>query len=191
MPMLFVLTYLLLSVGQLIAVAVSRGGRILPLSSPPAFTRQGLQMTWAFAEANPFSTSTQNWRSQVEWVAKAVENLPISGNEGEVYQADATTTIHATDRPLIVTDPPYYDNIHYADSSDFFYVWLRPLIRDIYPELFAGITTPKDEEIVANRYRFEKHNERFEKLLGKAFLQIRQHCSEEFPSLYHVRLQTA
>ena len=148
----------------------------------PTFTRQGLQMTWAFAEANPFSTSTQNWKSQVEWVAKAVENLPPSGNGGEVYQADATTTIHATDRPLIVTDPPYYDNIHYADSSDFFYVWLRPLLRDIYPELFAGMTTPKDEEIVANRYRFEKHNARFEKLLGKAFLQIRQHCSEEFPS---------
>lgn len=148
----------------------------------PTFTRQGLQMTWAFAEANPFSTSTQNWKSQVEWVAKAVGNLPASGNRGEVYQADATTTTHAANRPLIVTDPPYYDNIHYADSSDFFYVWLRPLLRDIYPELFAGIMTPKDEEIVANRYRFEKHNARFEKLLGKAFLQMQQHCSREFPS---------
>ena len=139
-------------------------------------------MTWDFAETNVFSNSTQNWRTQIVWIAKAVEHLPISGNAGEVHQADATTTIHATDRPLIVTDPPYYDNIHYADSSDFFYVWLRPLIRDIYPELFAGITTPKHEEIVANRFRFEKHNERFEKLLGKAFLQIRQYCSEEFPS---------
>ena len=149
---------------------------------PTVFARQGIPMTWDFAETNVFSNSTQNWMAQIAWIAKSVEHLPISGNEGEVHQADATTTTHAPDRPLIVTDPPYYDNIHYADSSDFFYVWLRPLIRDIYPELFAGITTPKHEEIVANRFRFEKHNERFEKLLGKAFLQIRQYCSEEFPS---------
>ena len=100
-------------------------------------------MIWAFGEANPFSTSTQNWKSQVEWVAKVIENLPSSANRGEVYQADAAGITHATDGPVIVTDPPYYDNIGYADLSDFFYVWLRPLLRDIYPELFAGMMTPK------------------------------------------------
>ena len=63
------------------------------------FARQGIPMTWDFAEANPFSSSTQNWMGQVRWIAKTIENLPFSLNNGEVYQADATTTIHATDRP--------------------------------------------------------------------------------------------
>ena len=146
------------------------------------FARQGIPMTWDFAEANPFSSSTQNWMGQVRWIAKTIENLSFSLNNGEVYQADATTTIHATDRPVIVTDPPYYDNIHYADSSDFFYVWLRPMLRDVYPDLFAGMLTPKDEEIVANRYRFGNPTQHFETLLGKALVQMRQHCSHEFPS---------
>ncbi len=149
---------------------------------PPVFARQGIPMTWDFVEANLFSSSTQNWMGQVEWIAKVIENLPASATGGEVYQADATTTVHATDRPVIVTDPPYYDNIHYADSSDFFYVWLRQMLRDVYPELFAGILTPKDEEIVANRYRFENHNAHFEELLSMALLQIREHCPDTFPT---------
>ena len=145
------------------------------------FTCQAIQMTWAFAEANPFSTSTQNWMAQVEWIAKAIENLPISTNNGEVYQADATTTKYTADGPVIITDPPYYDNIQYADLSDFFYVWLRPLLRDSYPELFAGMMTPRDEEIVAAP-RFEDPAQHFENLLGKALIRMRQHCSDEFPS---------
>ena len=148
----------------------------------PTFARQALQMTWVFAEANPFSTSTQNWIAQVEWIAKVIENLPSSTNAGEVHQADATTTLHAIDAPVIVTDPPYYDNIGYADLSDFFYVWLRPILRDTYPELFSGMATPKADEMVANRLRFENHNVHFEKLLSKALLHIRQHCSDKFPS---------
>ena len=146
----------------------------------PAFTRQALQMTWVYAEANPFSTSTQNWMAQVEWIAKVIENLPISANRGKVYQANVTTARHAG-RPIVVTDPPYYDNIQYADLSDFFYVWLRPLLRDIYPELFAGMMTPRDEEIVAAP-RFENPTQHFEDLLGKALVQIRRNCSEVFPS---------
>jgi len=145
------------------------------------FTCQAIQMTWAFAEANPFSTSTQNWMAQVGWIAKVVENLSISANKGEAYQADATTTRYAADGPIIITDPPYYDNIQYADLSDFFYVWLRPLLRDIYPELFAGMMTPRDEEIVAAP-RFENPAQHFEDLLGKALIRMRQHCSDEFPT---------
>ncbi|MDE0014212.1 MAG: DUF1156 domain-containing protein [Candidatus Poribacteria bacterium] len=149
---------------------------------PPAFPRQVLPMIWDFAEANPFSTSTQNWIAQVEWIAKVIQNLPLSANRGEVYQADATTTSHAIDGPVIITDPPYYDNIDYADLSDFFYIWLRPLLRDIYPDLFSGILTPKEEEIVAIPSRFENSQQRFEELLGKAFLQMRRHCSTKFPT---------
>ncbi len=148
----------------------------------PAFTRQALQMTWVFAEANPFSASTQNWTAQVEWIAKVVEKLPALTNNGTVYQADAINTRHAGDKPIIVTDPPYYDNIQYADLSDFFYVWLRVLLRDVYPELFGGMMTPKDEEIVAAP-RFKNPHVHFEDLLSKAFLHMRQHCSDMFPTI--------
>ena len=145
------------------------------------FSRQAIPMLWDFPEANPFSTSTQHWMAQVDWIVKVVENLPISVSGGEVYQADATTTIYAADSPVIVTDPPYYDNIQYAKLSDFFYIWLRPLLREIYPELFAGMMTPRDEEIVAAP-RFENPAQHFEKLIGKALVRMRQGCSGKFPS---------
>ena len=145
------------------------------------FTRQVINMSWSFAETNPFSTTTQNWMAQVEWVAKVIENLPTSANPGEAYQADVVATSHAIHGPVIVTDPPYYDNIGYADLSDFFYVWLRPVLRDTYPDLFGGMMTPKDEEITASP-RFEDATRHFEESLSKALLQLRQHCSVQFPA---------
>ena len=175
-------TYLALAIGRTAESSCSftwwenQGEKI-----PPLFSRQAISMIWDFAEANPFSNSTQNWSSQIEWIAKVIENLPASANIGEVYQANACTTPHAQDMPIIITDPPYYDNIGYADLSEFFYVWLRPLLRDIYPELFAGINTPRDEEITASP-RFEDPTRHFEDLLGKSLLQIRQYCSTEFPT---------
>ena len=72
----------------------------------PVFTSQNIRMTWTFAEVNPFSASTQNWTSQVQFVAETIENLPVSANNSKVYQADAATTTHVTDGPVIVTDPP-------------------------------------------------------------------------------------
>ena len=146
------------------------------------FSRQGIGMVWDFAEVNLFSTSTQNWMGQIEWIAKVVERLPVDVNSGAAHQADASTTIHAQDGPVIITDPPYYGNIHYADSSDFFYTWLRPSLRDVYPHLFAGIMTPKQEEMIENRFRFEDPRQRFEELLGKTLKLIRERCSPEFPS---------
>ena len=146
-----------------------------------AFCRQALPMVWDFAEVNPFSNSTQNWMSQIESVAKVVERLHPSADRGTVHQANAATTVHANDSPIIVTDPPYYDNIGYADLADFFYVWLRPLLRDVYPELFASILTPKAEEIVAAP-RFEQPRERFEALLGDTLIRLRERCTPAFPS---------
>ena len=146
------------------------------------FSRQGIGMVWDFAEGNHFSNSTGNWVAQVDWVVRVLERLPMSGNAGEAHQADASTTIYAQNGPVIVTDPPYYDNIHYADSSDFFYVWSRSLLRDTYPDLFAGILTPKNEEMVANRFRFENYSQHFEERLSKTLQLIRERCSTEFPS---------
>lgn len=146
------------------------------------FSRQGIPMVWDFGESNPFSNSTKNWSDLVKGVATVVERLPTTANAGAAYQANASTTIHADDGPVIVTDPPYYDNIHYADSSDFFYVWLRQVLRDIYPELFAGIQVPKEEEMIASRFRFENPSQRFENLLNQTLRLIRERCSPEFPS---------
>ena len=145
------------------------------------FSSPRISMLWDFAETNPFSNSTKNWVAQVDLVAKAVEGLPAGATSSTVYQADASTTIHAHNGIVIVTDPPYYKNIGYADLSDFFYVWLRATLRDIYPDLFAGLLTPKDDEIVAAP-RFKNSDQRFEDLLRKALCLIRERCSPEFPS---------
>ena len=177
-----VCTYLALAVGK----TADGGCRGTTWKNQGEFIAQvfilpALPIIWDFAEANPFSSSTQNWLGQIEWIAKVVEQLPTATNIGEVYQTDASTTPHAVDFPVIVTDPPYYDNIGYSDLSNFFYVWLRPLLRSNYPELFAGIGTPRDEEIIASP-RFESSGERFEALLRKTLQRIRERCPKEYPT---------
>ena len=176
-------TYLTLAIGRMANSGCTgtrwdtRGCTVLG-----AFARQAIAMVWDFAEANPFSSSTQNWLGQVEWIAEVVERLPVAANASEVYQADAATTPYAIDSPVIVTDPPYYDNIVYADLADFFYLWLRKPLRGIYPELFAGMSTPKTEEMVANARRFKNARVRFEELQHKTLRRIRERCSDQFPS---------
>ena len=99
------------------------------------------------------------------------------------FQADATR-IDQRDGPVIATDPPYYDNIDYAVLSDFFYVWLRPLLRNIYPDLFGGILTPKAEEAIAAP-RFgtkDEQRKRFERLMRKIWARVRSLCSDAYPS---------
>ena len=176
-------TYLALAIGR----NMNGGCRFTVWNSPGEkiegiFSRQAIPMAWDFPEVNPFSGSTKNWTDLLEGVAKVVERLPANVNDGEAYQADASTTIYAKDGPVIVTDPPYYDNIGYADLSDFFYVWLRPMLRDSYSDLFASILVPKDEEMIATRFRFENPRQRFENLLNKTLKLIRERCSPEFPS---------
>ena len=145
------------------------------------FGRQAIPMIWDFAEGSTFSNSTGNWMAHIVWIAKVVERISAEVNEGKVHQADASTTIPANEGPVIVTDPPYYDNISYAELSDFFYVWLRPLLRDIYPGLLAGILVPIQEEMIAAP-RFDNPRERFEELMGKTLRLIRERCANEFPS---------
>ena len=147
-----------------------------------ALHRQAISMVWDFAEANPFSSSTQNWIGQVEWVARVVERLPAEANDVYVYQADAAANSKVQNLPMVVTDPPYYDNIVYADLSDFFYAWLRPLLRDVYTDLFAGIMTPKSDEMVALPSRFEDPRQRFEGLLGQALERMREFSIRDFPT---------
>jgi putative DNA methylase len=115
------------------------------------FSRQALPMTWDFAESNPLGAASGNYVSAIELVAKVVDGL-LCNESGVASQADASTQLISRDR-LVSTDPPYYDNIGYADLSDFFYVWLRRSLRTTFPNLFATLGVPKAEELVATPYR--------------------------------------
>ena len=108
-------------------------------------------MVWDFCEGNPFSESSGNFSDAVAWIVKVLEQLPASP-EGRAIQADAQTQTVSANK-VISTDPPYYDNIGYADLSDFFYVWLRRNLRPIFPGLYATLSVPKAEELVATPYR--------------------------------------
>lgn len=110
-------------------------------------------MTWDFAEANPFSGSTGSWSGSLEWIPKFLDRT-IGGKVGIVKQMDARAA-SGLSNVLISTDPPYYNNIVYADFSDFFYVWLRKMLKDDYPDIFNTMLTPKSEELIANPYRFD------------------------------------
>ena len=116
-----------------------------------AFSRQALPMTWDFAEANPLGDASGNYRSAVDLVAKALL-VALPSAPADARQCDAATQSVSVDR-LVSTDPPYYDNIGYADLSDFFYVWLRRSLRPVFPDLFATLAVPKAEELVATPYR--------------------------------------
>ena len=115
------------------------------------FARQAIPMTWDFAEANPFSASSGNWMAMVDWTWKALGTVPAS-RPGTACQNDARTQT-VSNNTLVSTDPPYYDNIGYADLSDFFYVWLRRSLRSVFPDLFVTLAVPKAEELVATPYR--------------------------------------
>lgn len=108
-------------------------------------------MVWDFAEANVFSGSTANMSSGIEWIGKTLSEL-MGGAAGFSQQCDAQAQVLSYGK-IISTDPPYYDNIGYADLSDFFYVWLRHSLQPVFPDLFATMSTPKDEELIASPYR--------------------------------------
>lgn len=116
------------------------------------FGRQAIPMAWDFAEANPFSASGGNFQSNYSYVVEGISFALSAGRFGCAVQADAQTQELSRDK-VISTDPPYYDNIGYADLSDYFYVWMRRTLRPIFPELFATMTVPKAEELVATPYR--------------------------------------
>ncbi len=115
------------------------------------FARQAIPMTWDFAESNPFSDSTGSWSGSLEWIPRVIEMFPL-GCPGLAATADACSQSTSADK-TVSTDPPYYDNVGYADLSDFFYVWLRHSLKTAIPELFATVAVPRTEELVATPYR--------------------------------------
>lgn len=122
------------------------------------FRRQALPMTWDFAEANPFADSSGSFEKTSEAVARVVAMALSATSPGHAHQADAATQ-ELTHEKVVSTDPPYYDNIGYADLSDYFYVWQRRALKAIFPALFSTVAVPKAEELVATPYRHASKEE--------------------------------
>lgn len=115
------------------------------------FGRQSIPMLWDFAENNVFGAAAGDYLVSLGNMVKALEQLPSKG-QVSVFQQDAQTQLLSGEK-VVSSDPPYYDNIGYADLSDFFYVWLRRSLKPVFPELFATLEVPKAEELVATPYR--------------------------------------
>jgi putative DNA methylase len=116
------------------------------------FARQALPMVWDFSEINPFADAAGDLKISVRGLCRSLEQIPSSGF-AEIKAGDARKNLYGHCPPAITTDPPYYDNIGYADLSDFFYIWLKRSLSSVWPDLFRRLTTPKEEELVATPYR--------------------------------------
>lgn len=136
------------------------------------FARQAVPMVWDYAESNPFCSSSGNFLGAIDWIRKVITISPKWG-AGFSRMANAVNTISGLREPVISTDPPYYDNIGYADLADFFYIWLRRSLGEVYPDIFNTILVPKKEELVATPYRFggdrNKAKDFFEEGLANVF----------------------
>ncbi len=149
----------------------------------PAFGRQAIAMVWDFAEVNPFAGAGGDFLGVVEGGANALSSFP-SVSAGSVVQQDAQTQKIAAGK-VISTDPPYYDNIPYADLSDFFYSWLKRSLVQFYPDLFATLSVPKMDELVADRVRHgtaERAEEFFMRGMSSAMECMHNGSLDEYPA---------
>jgi putative DNA methylase len=152
------------------------GGPTWGTKTRSTFARQAIPMSWDFAEVNPLSTQSGSFENSLDYTSKGV--LCAGTVAGHALQADAATQTISSDR-LISTDPPYYDNVPYADLSDFFYVWLRRSLRPIFPDLFATLTVPKAEELVAFAYRHDGAKARAEAFFLDGMTQAMHRLAEQ------------
>lgn len=158
------------------------------------FGRQAIPMTWDFAEGNTFSNSSGCFDNSLEWIIKCLHELPQTTLKGDARQFDAQSD-NGRRGLAISTDPPYYDNIGYADLSDFFYVWLRQSLRHTYPKLFSTMLVPKHEELVATPYREGRGKEGardfFEEGMFSTFKQVNKYAREDVPvTIYYAFKQS-
>ena len=153
-------------------------------ASRSTFARQAIPMVWDYVELNPFSSSNGNWRyASIDWIQKSLMGF-FPDSSGEVHQGDAQTA-NFPSNAVISTDPPYYDNIGYADLSDFFFCWMKPLIKAVYPDLFGVLATPKSEELVATPYRHggkEAAESFFLDGMSKAIANMARQSSTDYPA---------
>jgi len=170
-----ILTYLTIILGRLadkcsnLVVYNASGEKI-----EHVFGRTALPMVWDYVELNVFSGANGDWSKQTEWVLRYLKAASWNSNTNAyIQQASATDLSHPDNYfDAVITDPPYYDNVPYADLSDFFYVWFKRALGNIFPELFSTPLTPKRLEIVANKGRQKNPKKFFEKTLAQAFNEI-------------------
>ncbi|MCL2159260.1 MAG: DUF1156 domain-containing protein [Oscillospiraceae bacterium] len=157
------------------------------------FSKQAIVMKWDFTEANPFSNSSGCYDNMLSWCIKAISSFPAV-NSGIAIQHDSQVD-NGLRHIMVSTDPPYYDNIGYAVLSDFFYVWLRRILKNIYPDLFQTMLVPKSEELIASQYRFDGSVEKarmfFEEGMLQAFKHINTYACNDIPvSVYYAYKQS-
>jgi len=144
-----------------------------------AFGRQAIPMVWDFAESNPLEGSL-DFRAAAEWVASSIPDSDIAG-----FSVQSSAQLQEVSKDKVVsTDPPYYDNVPYADISDYFYVWMRGALRKHYPTLFSTLSTPKQEELVAFSYRHdskEAAEQFFLSGMKEAMVRIKEQAHPAFP----------
>lgn len=158
------------------------------------FSRQAIPMVWDFAESNPFCNSSGCFDNMLEWVYKCIKEFPTETMVGIANNHDAQTDCGLR-KLMVSTDPPYYDNIGYADLSDFFYIWMRRSLKPFYPELFATMLVPKKEELVATPYRFDGNKARAKQFFEDGMLEtckrIYQYSRDDIPvSIYYAYKQS-
>jgi putative DNA methylase len=156
-----------------------------PQEDRPAhvFTRQALPMVWDYAELNPFASIGGTWEGCLRVVVEAMIGLTGNSDNSHIRQADAAANSEMS-RALTCTDPPYYDNVGYADLADFFYVWLRRSLADVYPDLMGTVLTPKAAELVADPFRHhsvEEANHFFENGFRRVFSLLRERTLLDYP----------
>ena len=158
----------------------------------PVFGRQAIPMVWDYAEGNPLSDSTGNFAGSLDWIEKCFATF-VSTSHGRAVSDDASTQSLSSGK-VVSTDPPYYDNVPYADLSDFFYVWLRQSLRLVYPDLFATVAVPKAEELVATSYRHggrEKAESFFLHGMTSAMHRLAEQAHPAFPlTIYYAFKQS-
>lgn len=156
------------------------------------FGRQALPMVWDFSEANVFCGKAGDYKTSLQNMMRVLDGFRHEGS-GFVSQADAASQ-SISNHKLVSTDPPYYDNIGYADLSDFFYVWMRRSLRNIYPKLFATMAVPKTEELVATPYRHgnkEKAEQFFMDGMTRAIHNLVEKAHPAFPvTIYYAFKQS-
>lgn len=190
------------AIGVYLAFALSRMSNIFNslcrwessrCQSLTLFSRQAVPMIWDFAENSPFSNAAGDYSISLGNLLKALENMTAI-DPGEAQQFDAQSDCGARNI-MVSTDPPYYDNIGYADLSDFFYVWLRYSLKDVYPGIFSTMLVPKEEELIVTPYRHngnaKEAKEFFENGMVTACKQIYLYAKDDIPvTIYYAYKQS-
>ena len=159
------------------------------------FARQAIPMIWDYCETNPFSNSAGNWSHCCRWISKVVNTAPANCGTSISQDNAAVLTQQIHEESFVfATDPPYYDNIGYADLSDYFYVWLRRPLKLIWPDLFITMQVPKADEIIASPHRHgsrDKARQFFMERMNKALEALVRRSDSDFPSsIFYAYKQT-